>query len=435
MVHFWQSNQDHFDIFWQSYKQQNQPNHDPELTVHVTKIIDDVRRRGDEALLHYTRTWDHADIASMADIIVGPGTLEAAYRALPNHLQNALKIAKQRIVAYHEKQMPASFTYRDEHDVLLGNWWTAIESVGIYVPGGKAIYPSSVLMNAVPARVAGVGRIAMVVPAPSGVVDPILLAAAHIADIDHVYMVGGAQAVAALAYGTKTIAAVDKIVGPGNRYVAEAKRQLFGIVGIDMVAGPSEIVVLADHSANPYWLAADLLSQAEHDEAARAMLLTTDLDIAKETMKLVDQCLQSLPRAAIASSSWHQHGLVLVCQAMDEMIDFANELAGEHVELMVENPHVIAKQIRHAGALFLGPYTPEAIGDYLAGPSHVLPTSGTARFSSGLSVFDFMRRISVMESSLESLRSLGNYVVDLANVEGLNAHGLSVLRRLETIEK
>ncbi|MFP4004836.1 MAG: histidinol dehydrogenase, partial [Alphaproteobacteria bacterium] len=342
----------------------------------------------------------------------------------------ALTLAAERIETFHRRQLPEDGRVTDSAGVELGHRWTPLDSVGVYVPGGTASYPSSLLMNAVPARVAGVARIAMTVPAPKGKLNPLVLAAARIAGVDEIYRVGGAQAVAALAFGTETIAPVDKIVGPGNAYVAEAKRQVFGTVGIDMMAGPSEILVVADADNDPVWIAADLLSQAEHDENSQAILITDDRAFAEVVMAAAEDHLANLPRAAIARKSWEDHGAVILVAELDQAPPLIDRIAPEHLEIATEEPDRLLARIRHAGAIFLGRHTPEAVGDYVAGSNHVLPTSGTARFSSGLSVFDFLKHSAVVRCTPESLGEIGPAAVTLAEAEGLEAHARSVALRL-----
>ncbi len=394
----------------------------------VRSIIERVRAEGDSALLEYTSKFDRFE-ATYDNIRVTPQELANALSLCQPELMTSLKVAAKRIREYSERQLPPDLDYTDDLGVRLGHRWTSIDAVGLYVPGGLAAYPSSVLMNAIPAKVAGVQRLVMVVPSPDGVLNPSLLAAAHIAGIEEIYKIGGAQAVAALAYGTQSITAVDKIVGPGNAYVAEAKRQVFGKVGIDMIAGPSEILVIADNQNNPAWIAADLLSQAEHDKEAQSILVTNDAVFASAVEEEVLRQLAELPRRDIAQVSWQDYGAVILVQDWDEACEIANIIAAEHLELAVEDPDAFIPYIRHAGALFLGRHTPEAIGDYLAGPSHVLPTSRTARFSSGLSVFDFIKRTSIIGCSPEALKKLSGYADVLAFTEGLDAHGRSVMIR------
>lgn len=390
------------------------------LSTQVSAILSDVRKRGDDAILEYTNKWDKSNFTKPSDFV-----LKNAPACSPE-VAKVLDLAAKRIRDYHERQLPKDHLYTDDTGTQLGWKWTPIDRVGLYVPGGKAAYPSSVLMNAIPAIVAGVKELVMVVPTPNGEVNAAVIAAAKIAGITEIYAIGGAQAVAGLAYGTVTIAKVDKIVGPGNAYVAEAKRQVFGQVGIDMIAGPSEILVIADDSANPKWIAADLLSQAEHDENARAILITDNEPLAKAVEREVDAILQTLSRKAIANVSWRNNGLVILAKNMDEAAEIANLIAPEHLELIVKNPEKLAQKIIHAGAIFMGHYTPEAIGDYVAGPSHVLPTSSTARFSSGLSVYDFLKRSSIINCSEKSYSAIAPAASTLAAEEGLTAHKLSV---------
>lgn len=394
----------------------------------VAAIIKQVRADGDSALYALTTKFDRFEATQETTTVSAHDIADALSLTTPELLKS-LQIAANRIRDYSERQMPQDLDYVDAQGVRLGHRWTPLQSVGLYVPGGTASYPSSVLMNAIPAKVAGVERIVMVVPSPEGILNPALLAAAHVAGITEIYKIGGAQAVAALAYGTQTIAPVDKIVGPGNAYVAEAKRQVFGKVGIDMIAGPSEILVIADKHNDPAWIAADLLSQAEHDMLAQAVLVTDDAGFADAVTQKVDEILATLPRRAIAEASWQRYGGVMVVENLEQACAVSNTIAPEHLELAVENPDALVPLIAHAGAIFLGRYTPEAMGDYLAGPSHVLPTSGTARFSSGLSVFDFIKRTSFMGCTNEALASLSPYASLLATTEGLDAHELSVTIR------
>lgn len=394
----------------------------------VEKIVRGVARNGDKALFAYTRKFD-GFAATAKNIRVTEKETSAAKRKCPAPLIKALLAAAARIRAYSENQLPEDFEYTDEAGVMLGSRWTPIDSAGLYVPGGLAAYPSSVLMNAVVAKTAGVKKLVMCVPAPKGKLSPAVLAAASIAGVDEIYKLGGAQAIAALAHGTKTVPAVDKIVGPGNAWVAEAKRQVFGKVGIDMIAGPSEICVIADNKNNPRWIAADLLSQAEHDEMAQSVLITDDAKFAAAVEKETAAILTRLPRRAIAQKSWLKYGAVILVRDWQEACDVTNELAPEHLELAVEKPEALAESIRHAGAIFLGRFTPEAVGDYVAGPSHVLPTSGTARFSSGLSVFDFMKRTSIVGCTKDAFRKISGDAETLAESEGLAAHALSIAIR------
>lgn len=391
----------------------------------VSAIIADVRARGDAALIDLSRTFDRVDLAALG-LQVTDAELDAALASIPPETREALEFAKTRIESHHARQRPTDETYTDTLGVTLGHRWTSVDAVGLYVPGGTAAYPSSVLMNAVPAQVAGVPRIVMVVPAPDGQIAPLVLAAARLAGVHEVYRVGGAQAVAALAYGTATIAPVDKIVGPGNAYVAQAKRQVFGQVGIDMVAGPSEVLVLADDSANADWIAADLLAQAEHDAAAQSILVTDSDDLAQRVVAAVEGMLETLPRAEIARASWRDHGAVIKVRDLDEAPALVDRVAPEHLEIQAEDADRLAARIRHAGAIFIGAYTPEAIGDYVGGTNHVLPTARSARFSSGLSVLDFMKRTSILKLDADALEKVGTAAVRLAEVERLQAHGRSV---------
>ena len=397
----------------------------------VRSIIEEVKGRGDEALIALTNRFDHVDL-SKTGLAVPPEELEAAYSALAPDLKAALTIAHQRIEAHHRRYLPANERYADAIGAELGHRWTAIDSVGLYVPGGKASYPSSVLMNAIPAKIAGVPRIVMVAPTPRGEVNPAVLAAAHLAGVTEVYRIGGAQAVAALAFGAESIKPVVKIVGPGNAYVAEAKRQVFGVVGIDSIAGPSEVVVVADMKADPQWVAADLLAQAEHDEAAQSILITDSAALAQTTASAVEQQLTSMPRGSIAGKSWKDHGaILLVSDLVKEAPSLVNALAPEHLELSCTAAEDMLPAIRNAGAIFIGHYTPEAVGDYVAGSNHVLPTTRTARFSSGLGVLDFMKRTSLLKLNRESLAALGPATMTLAETEGLDGHRLSVAIRLQ----
>ncbi len=400
----------------------------------VAEIVARVRREGDAALLDYTRRFDGLDLTP-DKLRVAKDEIEAAFESCEPRSIAALELAASRIEAYHRRQLPKDELYEDESGVGLGTRWSAIQSVGLYVPGGTAAYPSSVLMNAVPARIAGVPRLVMAVPAPQGRLNPLVLAAASIAGVTEIYRIGGAQAVAALAFGTETIAPVDKIVGPGNAYVAAAKRQVFGRVGIDMVAGPSEILVVADGDNDPAWIAADLLSQAEHDRLAQAILITNDRQLARAVIHAAEGQLKTLPRAEIARDSWNAYGAVITVADLAEAPTLVDRLAPEHVELAVADPESLARRITNAGAVFLGRYTPEAIGDYVGGPSHVLPTSRSARFSSGLGVLDFMKRTSWLRCDAESLRAIGPAAVTLAKAEGLDAHARSVAIRLNLPER
>ncbi len=396
----------------------------------VAGIVADVRSRGDAALIELTRRFDRFELT--ADTLrIGADEIAAAAARCPAETVAALEFAARRIEDYHRRQMPEALDYRDEAGVRLGARWTPVSSAGLYVPGGLAAYPSSLLMNALPARIAGVGRVVVAMPTPDGELDPAVLAAARIAGVDEIYRVGGAQAIAALAYGTAAIAPVDKIVGPGNAWVAAAKRQVFGAVGIDMIAGPSEIVVVADGDNDPHWIAADLMSQAEHDTAAQAILITDDRGFADAVARAVEDLLGRLGRAEVAAASWRDNGAIVHVGGLDEAAALVDRLAPEHVELAVGDPDALAGEIRHAGAIFLGRHTPEAIGDYVAGPNHVLPTARSARFSSGLSVLDFLKRTSLVACDAASLARIGPAAARLADAEGLGAHALSVRIRLE----
>ncbi|MEO8883844.1 MAG: histidinol dehydrogenase [Devosia sp.] len=400
-----------------------------EVGATVAAILDDVRKRGDQAVIDYTNRFEHLSLTP-ATLRFTDAEIDAAAAATPPNVRAALETAHARIKAHHEKQKPVDHVYQDALGVTLGTLWTAVDAVGIYVPGGLASYPSSVLMNAVPAKIAGVERVAMVVPTRNGEVDNAVLAAARIAGVDEIYRIGGAQAIGALAYGTATIAAVSKIAGPGNAYVAAAKRQVFGIVGIDMIAGPSEVLVIADSSANPVWVSLDLLAQTEHGGGARGILLTTDLKLADAVEKEVDRQIALLPRPEIAREGWQKFGAVITVQNLDEAMRLANQIASEHVELALDNPQWWVPKIRNAGAIFLGHHTPEAIGDYVGGSNHVLPTARSARFASGLGVLDFMKRTSLLGLDPTSLAALAEPAITLATAEGLDAHGRSVSIRL-----
>jgi histidinol dehydrogenase len=395
----------------------------------VAAILADVRARGDAAVLEYTARFDRISPGA-AGLRFTEEEIDRAVAAVDPALMAALRLAAERIEAFHRGQVPEARDYVDAAGVRLGARWTPVSAVGLYVPGGLAAYPSSVLMNALPARVAGVPRLAMVVPTPGGVVNPLVLAAARLAGIDEIHRIGGAQAIGALAYGTASVAPVDKIVGPGNAYVAAAKREVFGTVGIDMIAGPSEILVVADGANDPSWIAADLLSQAEHDESAQSILITDDPGFARAVIRAVEDHLGRLERAAIAGASWRDHGAVITVGSLDEAVPLVDRIAPEHLELAVADPDALALRVRNAGAIFLGRHTPEAIGDYVAGPNHVLPTARSARFSSGLNVLDFMKRTTLVGCRPESLRAIGPAAVALAEAEGLGAHALSVAMRL-----
>lgn len=396
----------------------------------VRAIISDVKKNGDAAIIKYTNEFDHTNVTSISELKVSAQEIENAVKACPSELIAALEFAARRIESYHQKQMPVSFDYTDELGVRVGNIWKPIKVAGLYVPGGTASYPSSVLMNAIPAKVAGVKELVITTPAPHGILNPAVLAAAKIAGVTEIYKIGGAQAIASMALGDNSIPIVDKIVGPGNAYVAGAKRELSNIVGIDMIAGPSEILVVSDNKTNPHWIAADLLSQAEHDENAQSILIANDEAYAHAVVAAVEEYLKLLPRAEIARKSWDHKGVVIVDEGFSNTIDLINYIAPEHLELAIDNADEIAAQVTNAGAIFLGRYTPEAIGDYTAGPSHVLPTSGTARFSSGLSVFDFLKRTSLIGCTQDSFIKLADSTACLANSEGLSAHALSIQVRI-----
>ncbi len=395
----------------------------------VGRILDDVRARGDAAVIAYTKEFDGFDLTPET-LAVGADEVEAATASCEPDVLDALRMAAGRIGDFHKRQIPDDLDFTDEAGLRLGTRWTPLAAAGLYVPGGTAAYPSSVLMNTIPAKIAGVGRLAMVVPAPKGEINPLVLAAAAIAGVDEIYRIGGAQAIGALAYGTETIAAVDKIVGPGNAYVAAAKRRVFGTVGIDMIAGPSEILVLADGLNDPGWIAADLLSQAEHDTNAQAILITDDEEFADAVVAAVDGHLKALPRAETAAQSWRDFGAVIVVEDLASAAPLVDRLAPEHVEIAAEDAAGLADGIHNAGAIFLGRFAPEAVGDYMAGPNHVLPTARSARFSSGLGVLDFLKRTSIIACDANALANIGPATIMLAEAEWLDAHALSVSIRL-----
>ena len=395
----------------------------------VTAIIDDVRARGDVALAEHSLRFDRVDVVAKG-VQIGAAEIDAAVADCDAEALKALELAHARVAAYHERQKPADVRFTDALGVELGWRWRPIESVGLYVPGGAASYPSSVVMNAVPAKVAGCGRLAMVVPTPEGRINPLVLAAARIAGVDEIYRVGGAQAVAALAYGTQTIAPVAKIVGPGNAYVAAAKRRVFGVVGIDMIAGPSEVVILADRTADPRFVAADLLAQAEHDAAAQSILITDDPSLARAAAAEVERQLADLPREKVARASWRDNGAIILAPSLEAAPPLVDRLAPEHLEIMASDPEALAAKIANAGAIFLGALTPEAIGDYVGGSNHVLPTARSARFSSGLGVIDFMKRTSRLKCDARSLAALAPAAIALGRAEALDAHARSVAVRL-----
>ena len=398
----------------------------------VAAIIADVRARGDQAVIDLTRRFDRLVLTPQTLAFSQVEIAAEVAKVLPED-RAALELAASRIRSYHERQMPADARWTESTGAVLGWRFTPVSAAGLYVPGGLASYPSSVLMNAIPAKVAGVERLVVACPTPGGVVNPLVLLAAQVAGVDLVLRIGGAQAIAALAYGTETIVAVDKITGPGNAYVAAAKRRVFGRVGIDMIAGPSEILVIADAGNNPDWIALDLLSQAEHDESAQSILITTDAGFGRKVAAAVDKRLETLERRAIAGASWAQNGAVITVETLDQATALADRIAPEHLALCVADPEALAAKIRHAGAIFLGAFTPEAIGDYVGGPNHVLPTARSARFSSGLSVLDFLKRTTVAKMTPAALAEIGPAAERLARSEGLEAHGLSVRARLDAL--
>jgi len=404
----------------------------PDVDAAVADIIADVRTRGDAAVIALTEKFDRVTL-SPETLRISPAEVNAAAAKVRAEDRAALELAATRIRAYHERQLPEDAEWTDDAGATLGWRWTPVSAAGLYVPGGLASYPSSVLMNAIPAKVAGVPRLAMVVPTPDGVLNPLVLLAAQIAGVDEIYRIGGAQAVAALAYGTQTIAPVDKITGPGNAFVAAAKRRVFGKVGIDMIAGPSEILVIADGDNDPDWIALDLLSQAEHDQSAQSILITTDPAFGKAVSAAVDKRLETLERREIAGASWRDNGAIITVPDLDVAAELSNRIAPEHLELCVADPDALSDKITHAGAIFLGQWTPEAIGDYVGGPNHVLPTARSARFSSGLSVLDFMKRTTLARMTPDALRQIGPAAERLAASESLEAHGLSVAARLRKL--
>ena len=404
----------------------------PDVDNIVAGIIADIRTRGDAALIDLTAKFDRMQLTP-EQLRFSPNEIDALVAQVPEHERAALELAAERIRAYHARQMPADESWIDDQGAMLGWRWTPVSAAGLYVPGGIASYPSSVLMNAIPARVAGVQRLAITVPTPDGQTNPLVLLAARLAGVDEIYRIGGAQAIAALAYGTETIVPVDKITGPGNAFVAAAKRRVFGKVGIDMIAGPSEILVIADAQANPDWIALDMLSQAEHDESAQAILITDDTALAKAVSDAIDGHLKVLERRDIAGASWRDFGAIITVPDLDRAADLSNRVAPEHLELCVSDADALAEKITHAGAIFLGHWTPEAIGDYVGGPNHVLPTARSARFSSGLSVMDFLKRTTLARMTPEALKAIGPAAQTLANSESLEAHGLSVRARLDQL--
>jgi histidinol dehydrogenase len=404
----------------------------PDVDQVVADIIADVRARGDEALLEYTERFDRLTL-TQETLRLSDDEIAAEIQKVAPQDRTALKLAAARIRAYHAEQMPQDAWWKDASGAELGWRWTAVSAAGLYVPGGLATYPSSVLMNAIPAKVAGVERLAITVPTPDGAINPLVILAAQIAGVDEIYRIGGAQAIAALAYGTPSVAPVDKITGPGNAFVAAAKRRVFGKVGIDMIAGPSEILVIADKDNNPDWIALDLLSQAEHDESAQSILITDDADFASAVSASVDKFLQTLERRDIAGASWRDYGAIILVSDMDQAVVLSDRIAPEHLEICVDDAMGLSEKIHHAGAIFIGAWTPEAIGDYVGGPNHVLPTARSARFSSGLSVMDFVKRTTLSRMTPDALAQIGPSAERLASSEGLEAHGLSVTARLKQI--
>jgi histidinol dehydrogenase len=403
---------------------------DEDVARDVSLILAEVRGRGDAAVAEMTQRFDGHSLSDEASWRIEPAACRDAYDALKPDLRAALELAAERIRVYHEAQKPEDRDYTDDTGVRLGAKWLPVDAAGLYVPGGRAAYPSSLLMNAIPAKVAGVERLVVVTPTPKGAVNPLVLAAAHLAGVDEIWRIGGAQAIGALAYGTQRIRAVDVITGPGNAWVAEAKRQLFGVVGIDMVAGPSEILVIADAKNEPDWIAADLLSQAEHDPSSQSILITDDALFADTVADRVGVELAMLRTARVADQSWSKHGVIIEVESLDEAPALANALAAEHVEIATDDPEALFKRIRHAGSVFLGRHTPEAVGDYVAGPNHVLPTGRRARFASGLSVLDFMKRTSFIQLDERALSAIGPAAIALAEAEGLPAHARSIEARL-----
>lgn len=406
----------------------------PDVDAIVSDIISHVRTKGDTALIELTSKFDRLELTPET-LRFSDAEIEAECEKVSASERAALELAADRIRAYHAKQMPEDLSWTDESGAMLGWRWTPVSAAGLYVPGGLASYPSSVLMNAIPAKVAGVKRLAITVPTPDGLTNPLVLLAARLSGVDEIYRIGGAQAIAALAYGTKSIAPVDKITGPGNAFVAAAKRRVFGKVGIDMIAGPSEILVIADKNNNPDWIALDLLSQAEHDESAQSILITDNAAFGKAVARAVEQRLETLERRAIAGASWRDFGAVITVPDLNHAAQLSNRIAPEHLELCVADPEMLAQEITHAGAIFLGQYTPEAIGDYVGGPNHVLPTARSARFSSGLSVMDFIKRTTLTKMTPEALGAIGPAAEALAISESLEAHGLSVRARIDALNK
>lgn len=397
----------------------------------VSGIINKVKKKSDSALVELTNKFDNFPANSINDLVVNRRELDDSYNFVKKPIRNSLKNAISRITSYHKKQKPSNLIYKDKHGIKLGGIWNPIESVGLYVPGGTAAYPSSLIMNAVPAVVAGVDRIVVTVPATDGEINPLVLACCKMIGITEIYKIGGAQAIAALAIGTKTIKSVDKIFGPGNAFVASAKKQFFGTVGIDMIAGPSEILVMADSKNDPDHIAIDLLSQAEHDKFAQSILVTDNKIFSEKVIKSINKYLKIIKRKDIAQSSWRNFGAVIICNDLQKSASLVNRIAPEHLEIAVDKPSEILKDIRNAGAIFLGRYTPEAIGDYIAGPNHVLPTDRTARFSSGLNLLDYYKRSSIVECNKDNIKKIGQDAINLAYEEGLQAHALSIECRIK----
>lgn len=433
MPHFLNSREPDFEARFEAFLSARRAAEE-DMDARAAAIIADVRARGDAAVIELTARHDRLTLTPET-LALSEAEIEAAIARVDPQDRAALELAAARIEAYHARQMPEDARWRDETGAELGWRWGPVDAAGLYVPGGQASYPSSVLMNAIPARVAGVARLEIAAPCPDGVLNPLVICAARLAGVERIWRIGGAQAIAALAYGTETIRPVDKITGPGNAWVAAAKRRVFGQVGIDMIAGPSEVLVIAGPDIAPDWIALDLLAQAEHDASAQSILITTDADHGAAVARAVEARLETLSRAAIAGESWRAHGAVIVVRDLDEAAALSDRLAPEHLELLVPEPEALAARIRHAGAIFLGPWTPEAIGDYVGGPNHVLPTSRSARFSSGLSVMDFLKRTTLARMSPESLSAIGPAAVRLADAEGLEAHGLSVAARLERLNR
>ena len=399
----------------------------------VKIIIESILSEGDKALSELTFKYDNYDIMKEG-ICVDKKDIDVAYRECEKELVDAIEKAADRISAFHERQLPNNISYKDDSNVQLSSRWTPLDSVGLYVPGGKASYPSSVIMTAIPAKTAKVPEVSMCVPCPKGYLNPSILVAAKVCGVEKIYKIGGAQAIAAMAYGTNTVKKVNKIFGPGNEWVAEAKRQLFGKVGIDMVAGPSEILVISDNKCDPNWIAADLLSQAEHDTESQSILITDNLDFAKNVENAINSLIKSLKRKEIAEASWNNNGIIIVVENLMHSIDIVNKIAPEHLEISVENPEEIAKKINNAGSIFLGRFVPEAIGDYIAGPNHVLPTARTARFSSGISTIDYMRRTSLIKCDSGALNEIAPSAIKIAENEGLDAHALSMKIRMNNFK-